>query len=99
MLVCYLSLHWVSFVLQPTSNEGYINKIRTRLEEDSVARKVSPWRFPFLLHDIFSIPTPPNQSWIVFCLYVFKKLPTYPSPKATFCPEWEVSVDVGLGEG
>ena len=27
------------------------------------------------------------------------KLPTYPSPKPTFCPKWEVSVDVGLGEG
>lgn len=37
----------MSFVLQPTSNEGYINKIRTRLEEDSVARKVSFDFFPF----------------------------------------------------
>ena len=27
------------------------------------------------------------------------KLLTYPSPKPTFCPKWEVSVDVGLGEG
>ena len=27
------------------------------------------------------------------------KLPTYPSPKSTFCPKWEVSVNVGLGEG
>ena len=27
------------------------------------------------------------------------KLPTYPSPKPTFCPKWEVSVNVGLGEG
>ena len=24
---------------------------------------------------------------------------TYPSPKPTFCPKWEVSVNVGLGEG
>ena len=24
---------------------------------------------------------------------------TYPSPKPTFCHKWEVSVDVGLGEG
>ena len=29
------------FVSQPSSNDDYINKIRTRLEEDSVARKVS----------------------------------------------------------
>ena len=28
-----------------------------------------------------------------------EKLPTYPSPKPTFCPKWEVSVNVGLGEG
>ena len=26
-------------------------------------------------------------------------LPTYPSPKPTFCPKWEVNVNVGLGEG
>ena len=26
------------------------------------------------------------------------KLPTYPSPKPTFCPKWEVSVNAGLGE-
>ena len=28
-----------------------------------------------------------------------KQLPTYPSPKPTFLPEWEVSVNVSLGEG
>ena len=28
-----------------------------------------------------------------------EKLPNYPSPKKTFCPKWEVIVDVGLGEG
>ena len=32
-------------------------------------------------------------------LYVFGNLPTYPSPKPTFCPKWEVSANVGLGEG
>ena len=32
-------------------------------------------------------------------LYVSRKLATYPSPKPTFCPIWEVSVDIGLGEG
>ena len=32
-------------------------------------------------------------------LYVSGKLPTYPFPKPTFCPKWEVSVNVGLGEG
>ena len=26
------------------------------------------------------------------------KLPTYPSPKPTFCPKWELSVNVGLGK-
>ena len=25
--------------------------------------------------------------------------PTYPSPMSAFCPKWEVSVNVGLGEG
>ena len=28
------------------------------------------------------------------CPYVSGKLPTYPSPKPTFCPEWKVSVNV-----
>ena len=32
-------------------------------------------------------------------LYVSGKLPTYPSPKPTFFPKCEVSVNVGLGEG
>ena len=27
------------------------------------------------------------------------KLPSYTSPKPTFCPKWEVSLNVGLGEG
>ena len=27
------------------------------------------------------------------------KLPTQPSPNPTFCPKWEVSVNVDLGEG
>ena len=44
---------------------------------------------------------------LIFCssqaymgpLYVSGKVPTYPSPKPTFCPKWEVSVNVGLGEG
>ena len=67
MLVCYLSWHWVSFVLQPTSNEGYINKIRTRLEEDSVARKVSPW-----LHSIIHPPSPlPPTKVGLFFVYTF----------------------------
>ena len=26
-------------------------------------------------------------------------MPTYPSPKPTICPKWELSVNVGLGEG
>ena len=30
---------------------------------------------------------------------VFGKLPTYPSPKPTFCPKGEVSFNVGLGKG
>ena len=44
---------------------------------------------------------------LIFCssqpymgpLYVSGKVPTYPSPKPTFCPKWELSVSVGLGEG
>ena len=28
-----------------------------------------------------------------------KRLPTYPSPKPTFCPKGEASVNVGLGNG
>ena len=29
----------------------------------------------------------------------FVKLPTHPSPKPKFCPKWEVSISLGLGEG
>ena len=32
-------------------------------------------------------------------LYVSENLPTYPSPKPTFCPKWEVRVNVSLGRG
>ena len=32
-------------------------------------------------------------------LYVSGKLPTYPSPKPTFCSKWEASFYVTLGEG
>ena len=32
-------------------------------------------------------------------LHVSGKLPTYPSRKPAFCSKWEVSVNVGLGEG
>ena len=32
-------------------------------------------------------------------LYVSGKLPTYPSPKPTFCPKWKISVNVGSQEG
>ena len=35
----------------------------------------------------------------LWSLYVSGKLPAYPSPKPTFCPKWEVIVNVGLGEG
>ena len=31
-------------------------------------------------------------------IYVSEKLPTYPSPKPTFYPKWEVSINVALGE-
>ena len=32
-------------------------------------------------------------------LYVYRNLPTYPSPKPTYCRKWEASViNVGLGE-
>ena len=31
--------------------------------------------------------------------YASRKLPTYPSLKPTFCPKWELSVNVGIGEG
>ena len=29
----------------------------------------------------------------------FWELPTYPFPDLTFCPKWEISVNVDLGEG
>ena len=45
-------------------------------------------------------PYATTQNHIIFggSLYVSGKLPTYPSPKPTFSPKREVSVNVGLGE-
>ena len=40
-----------------------------------------------------------NHRILIRSLCVSGKLPTYPSLKPTFCPKWEVSVNVGLGEG
>ena len=40
-----------------------------------------------------------NHGKILGSLYVSGKVPTYPSPKPTFCPKWEESVNGGLGEG
>ena len=40
-----------------------------------------------------------TKVWNQGSLHVSGKLSTYPSPKPTFCPKWEVSVNVGLGEG
>ena len=37
--------------------------------------------------------------WYISRLGLCVKLTTYHSLKATFCPKWEVSVNVGLGEG
>ena len=35
-----------------------------------------------------------------YCKFLdYKMMPTYPSPEPTFCPKWEVSVNVGLGVG
>ena len=40
-----------------------------------------------------------NQQRKFGSIKVSEKLPTYPSPNPTFCPKWEVSVNVDLGEG
>ena len=47
---------------------------------------------------------PSNQLYnkiqrLIGLFYVSGKLPTCPFPKQKFCAKWEVSVDVGLGEG
>ena len=48
------------------------------------------------LEDIMAARAEPEQ-WV--SLYVFGKLLTHPFPRPTFCPKWELSVKVGLGEG
>ena len=40
-----------------------------------------------------------DQNATHISIYISGKQPTYPSPKPTFCPKWELSVNVGLGEG
>ena len=42
---------------------------------------------------------PEGVRLIQVSLYVSGKLPTYPFPKPTFCPKWEVSVNVDEREG
>lgn len=37
--------------------------------------------------------------WLTRISIRFKKLPTYSFPKPTFCPNWKVSFNIGLGEG
>ena len=32
-------------------------------------------------------------------IYISGKMTTYPSPEPTFIPKWEISVNVGLGQG
>ena len=72
---------------------------------------ISTWMFSTLtLYSSYGIDEENlfnNQD--IFCLlmisfilvtFVFDwAVPTYPSPKPTFCPKWEVSAKVGLGEG
>ena len=53
----------------------------------------------FASTQLFSSLAPFHYLLLNGSLYVSGKLPTYPSPKPTFCPKWEVSVNVGLGEG
>ena len=55
---------------------------------------VAEWR-----HTLMWIANSLNYCSLFGLLYVSGKLPTYPSPKPTFCPKWELSVIVGLGEG
>ena len=65
---------------------------------------VFPNFFPCLAHSWFQSPSFLGHVWLarrptLSRLRLCVKLPTYHSPKATFCPKWEVSVNVGLGEG
>ena len=39
------------------------------------------------------------QQSLIGLIWVSGKLPTYPSPKPSFCPKREVSVNVSLGKG
>ena len=40
-----------------------------------------------------------DQNATHISIYISGKQPIYPSPKPTFCPKWELSVNFGLGEG
>ena len=57
------------------------------------------WPFPTNFLRYWETPTSSYREWSNGSLYVSAKLRTYPSPKPTFCPKWEASVNVGLGEG
>ena len=48
---------------------------------------------------IWSLPQRTAEGAISGSLYISGKLPTYPSPKPTFCQKWEISVNVGLRGG
>ena len=75
-------------------NQHILQKILYQIKE--VVYTLKAWPFIFRYVAFFLVPKImiPNESFIRS-----GKLPAYPSPKPTFCPKLEVSVNDGLGEG
>ena len=62
-------------------------------------RDVACYTFAKQISIILNFLIHPLGHTICGSLYVSGNLPTYPSPKPIFCPNLEVSVNIGLGEG
>ena len=72
--------------------EGLISERPVTRIKKSASKQAVAVQMKYILH------------WLVFdsfqgSIYVSEKLTTYPSPKCLFCLNWEVSVNVSLGEG
>ena len=66
---------------------------------DGIERDATVVKELYDLIETYKVPTPPEDLAVYQVWALQNTLPTYPSPKPTFCPNWEVSDNVDLGEG
>ena len=88
----YCKCYTFYFVIQLFSDPDKLEFKLSLLEQSVIAKFIQGmWQMCQDFTLIFQM--------IFWSLYISGKLPTYPTPKPTFCPKWEVSVNVHVGEG